>query len=59
MIAELLVLQRLLDNSQLVTPPTSSRPTSTSTTTRSKAEAAYNAYKDKLTDYLGRFRYRR
>jgi len=59
MLAELILLRQLLDKSDMVTPPESSMSNTATSTTRSKAEAAYNAYKDKLTDYLGRFRYRR
>ena len=59
MIAELLLLQQLLDDSDMVTPPESAMSNAATSTTRSKAEAAVKAYKNKLTDYLGRFRYRR
>tara|TARA_B100000424_G_scaffold17060_1_gene12420 strand:- start:1680 stop:1859 length:180 start_codon:yes stop_codon:yes gene_type:complete len=59
MLAELILLQQLLDDTGMVTPPESSTSNAATSTTRSKAETAYNAYKDKLTDYLGRFRYRR
>jgi hypothetical protein len=55
MIAELLLLQGLLDKTDMVTPS----QTTTSTSTRGKAEAAYNAYKDKVSSYLDRFKYRR
>jgi len=58
MIAELLLLQGLLDKTNMVTPPESSVTTSTSTT-RGKAEAAYNAYKERVSSYLDRFKYRR
>jgi hypothetical protein len=54
MIAELLLLQGLLDKSQLVTPPKLSQ--STSTSTYGKAEAAAKDYADKARSYLQRFR---
>ena len=59
MLAELILLQQLLDKSGMVTPPESSMSNTATSTTRSKAEAAYNAYKDKVTSYLDRFKYRR
>tara|TARA_Y100000356_G_scaffold130987_1_gene134079 strand:- start:26 stop:205 length:180 start_codon:yes stop_codon:yes gene_type:complete len=59
MIAELLVLQQLLDKTGMVTPPESNTSTTATSTTRSKAETAYNAYKDRVTSYLERFKYRR
>ena len=59
MLAELILLQQLLDDTGMVTPPESAMSNAATSTTRSKAEAAVEAYKNKLTDYLGRFRYRR
>ena len=59
MFAELILLQQLLDKTDMVTPPESNTSTTATSTTRSKAEAAYNAYKDKVTSYLDRFKYRR
>ena len=59
MIAELLLLQQLLDKSNMVTPPESISVTTATSTTRGKAEAAYNAYKDKVSSYLDRFKYRK
>ena len=44
MIAELLLLQQLLDKSDMVTPPRERSTTATSTT-RSKNEAANQAYR--------------
>ena len=58
MLVELILLQQLLDESDMVTPPESSM-SNTATSTRSKAETAFNAYKEKTLEYLGRFRYRR
>ena len=55
MIAELLLLQGLLDKSGMVTPPESTTST-TSTSTYGKAEAAAKDYADKARDYLRRFR---
>ena len=46
MIAELLLLQQLLDKSGMVTPPESSTSNTATSTTRSKTEAANQAYKD-------------
>ena len=59
MLAELILLQQLLDDTGMVTPPESSTSNTATSTTRSKAETAYNAYKDKITSYLDRFKYRR
>ena len=58
MIAELILLQQLLDKTNMVTPPESTMSNTATPTTRSKAEAALEAYKEKVTNYLGRFRYR-
>ena len=52
MLAELLLLQQVLDNSDMVT----SRNTSS---TLDKAKSAADDYRSKLTNYLQRFRYRR
>jgi len=52
MIAELLLLQQLLDKTNMVTPPESSVTTATST--YGKAEAAAKEYIDKVNDYLDR-----
>lgn len=52
MIAELLLLQQLLDKSLMVTPPESTSTTATST--YDKAEAAAKEYIDKVNDYLDR-----
>jgi hypothetical protein len=54
MIAELLLLQGLLDKTNMVTPPESSVTTSTST--YGKAQEAVKDYRDKVTSYLKRFR---
>ena len=59
MIAELIILQGLLDKSLMVTPPESTTSTTATSTTRGKAEAAYNAYKERVSSYLDRFKYRR
>ena len=54
MIAELLILQGLLEKTDMVTP---SQPTTTTpTSTYGKAEAAAKDYADKARDYLRRFR---
>jgi hypothetical protein len=55
MIAELLLLQGLLDKSNMVTPPESTTST-TPTSTYGKAEAAAKDYADKARSYLQRFR---
>jgi hypothetical protein len=52
MLAELLLLQQVLDNSDMVT----SQDTSS---TLDKAKSAADNYRSKLTNYLQRFRYRR
>jgi len=52
MIAELLLLQGLLDKTDMVTPS----QTTTSTSTYGKAEAAAKDYADKARDYLRRCR---
>jgi len=54
MIAELLLLQGLLDKSNMVTPPESSVTTSTST--YGKATEAVKDYQEKISGYLKRFR---
>jgi hypothetical protein len=54
MIAELLLLQQLLDKSDMVTPPMERSTTATST--YGKAEAAARDYADKVSSYLKRFR---
>ena len=54
MIAELLLLQGLLDKTNMGTPPESSVTTPTST--YGKAEAAAKDYADKVSSYLKRFR---
>jgi hypothetical protein len=59
MIAELLLLQQLLDKTNMVTPPESTSVTTATSTTRGKAETAYNAYKERVSSYLDRFKYRR
>ena len=59
MLAELILLQQLLDQNNMVTPPETTTSTTATSTTRGKAEAAYNAYKDKVSSYLDRFKYRR
>ena len=54
MIAEILILQGLLEKTNMVTP---SQPTTTTpTSTYGKAEAAAKDYADKARDYLRRFR---
>ena len=54
MIAELILLQGLLEKTDMVTP---SQPTTTTpTSTYGKAEAAAKDYADKARDYLRRFR---
>ena len=55
MIAELLILQQLLDKTNMVTPPESNSVT-TATSTYGKAEAAARDYADKVSNYLKRFR---
>ena len=55
MLAELLLLQGLLDKSNMVTPPESTSVT-TSTSTYGKAQEAVKDYRDKVTSYLDRFR---
>ena len=52
MIAELLILQGLLEKTDMVTPS----QTKSSTSTYVKAEAAEKDYADKARDYLRRFR---
>jgi uncharacterized protein (UPF0333 family) len=59
MIAELLLLQGLLEKSNMVTPPESTSMATSTSTTRGKAEAAVKAYTEKARSYLDRFRYRR
>ena len=54
MIAELLLLQGLLDKSNMVTPPESTSTTSTST--YGKATEAVKDYQEKISSYLKRFR---
>jgi len=56
MIAELLLLQGLLEKSNMVTPPESNTVSTTSTSTYGKAEAAAKDYADKVSSYLKRFR---
>jgi len=53
MIAELLLLQQLLEKSNMVTPPESTGST-TATSTYGKAEAAAKEYIDTVNDYLDR-----
>ena len=54
MIAELLILQGLLEKTDMVTP---SQPTTTTpTSTYGKAEAAARDYADKARSYLKQFR---
>ena len=54
MIAELLILQGLLEKTDMVTP---SQPTTTTpTSTYGKAEAAAKDYADKVSSDLKRFR---
>ena len=54
MIAELILLQGVLEKTDMVTP---SQPTTTTpTSTYGKAEAAAKDYADKARDYLRRFR---
>ena len=55
MIAEILLLQQLLEKSNMVTPPNNTGST-TATSTYGKAEAAAKDYADKARDYLRRFR---
>ena len=55
MIAELILLQGLLDKSGMVTPPESTSM-ATPTSTYGKAEAAARDYADKARSYLKRFR---
>ena len=54
MIAELIILQGLLDKSLMVTPPESTSTTSTST--YGKATEAVKDYQEKINSYLKRFR---
>ena len=54
MIAELLLLQGLLDKSLMVTPPESTSTTSTST--YDKAQDVVNKYKQAYTGYIERGR---
>jgi len=54
MIAELLLLQQLLDKSNMVTPPESTSTTATST--YGKATEAVKDYQEKISGYLKRFR---
>ena len=54
MLAELLLLQGLLDKSLMVTPPESTSTTSTST--YGKAAEAVKDYQEKISGYLKRFR---
>ena len=56
MIAELLLLQGLLDKSDMVTPQTPMERSTTSTSTYGKATEAVKNYQDKVTSYLKRFR---
>ena len=58
MIAELLLLQGLLDKSQLVTPPKLSQSTSTSTyeETVNKVKESVNKYKQAYEDKIDRGR---
>ena len=56
MIAELIVLQQLLDDTNMVTPANNSTNTSS---TADKAKAAVQEYKEKVSSYLDRFKYRR
>ena len=46
MIAEILLLQQLLEKSNMVTPPNNTGSTTATSTIRGKAEAAAQAYKD-------------
>ena len=54
MIAELLLLQGLLDKSLMVTPPESTSTTSTST--YDKAQDVVNKYKQAYEEYIDRGR---
>ena len=54
MIAELIILQGLLDKSLMVTPPESTSTTSTST--YGKATEAVKDYQEKISSYLKSFR---
>jgi len=58
MLAELLLLQGLLDKSLMVTPPESTSTTSTSTyeETVSKVKESVNKYKQAYEDYIDRGR---
>tara|TARA_R100000808_G_scaffold1312_1_gene6120 strand:- start:467 stop:688 length:222 start_codon:yes stop_codon:yes gene_type:complete len=56
MIAELIVLQQLLEKTNMVTPTNNSTNTSS---TADKARAAVKEYTEKVTSYLERFKYRR
>ena len=55
MIAELILLQQLLDKTNMVTPPESTSVT-TATSTYGKVEAVAKDYADKVSSYLKRFR---
>ena len=46
MIAEILLLQQLLEKSNMVTPPNNTGSTTATSTIRGTAEAAAQAYKD-------------
>ena len=59
MLAELILLQQLLDQNNMVTPPETTTSTTATSTTRGKAEAAYNAYKERVSSYLDWFKYRK
>ena len=59
MLVELILLQQLLDQNNMVTPPETTTSTTATSTTRGKAEAAYNAYKERVSSYLDRFKYRK
>jgi len=56
MIAELLLLQGLLEKSNMVTPPESNTVSTTSTSTYGKATEAVKDYQEKISGYLKRFR---
>ena len=58
MIAELLLLQGLLDKTNMVTPPESSvtTPTSTYNETVNKVKESVNKYKQAYEDYIDRGR---
>ena len=55
MIAELIILQQLLDKSNMVTPPGTTTST-TATSTYGKATEAVKDYQEKISGYLKRFR---